>query len=228
MVSRNSCELTLTDPIPAVFNYNNYAALAKLWSLEGIPHLMVPMQSHLAPLWNFDQHAHAQHLKVITEPATPVTPYASYVPALNRAGWYKFFFLQMAHGPGDIEKVMLPLCVDTYKPGVLNHPDLDKRDRSVYSGLEARASDIQMVAIKRVVDEARSAMMLEQNRYATSPPVASAQVFGSTPHSSSEEEALMLLRIQMQANDAAVRSVMDGDIVYKQAGSDPGGHGRLV
>jgi hypothetical protein len=191
---------------------------------------MVPMQPNLAPMWNFDQHAHGQHVKVIMEPPTLSSPYATYVPALNKAGWYKFFFLEIAHAPDDIGKLIPALCADTHKPGVLNHPDLNKRDRSEIPALQARAGEIQNTAIKRVCDETRNAMMLDKSHSATAttPAATSAQVTGSTPHSSSDEEALMLLKIQMQANDAAVRSVMDGDIVYKSAGGDAGGYGRLV
>ena len=31
-----------------------------------------------------------------------MTIYTTYMPALNRAGWYKFFFLEMMHAPEDI------------------------------------------------------------------------------------------------------------------------------
>jgi hypothetical protein len=96
-----------------------------MWSLEGIPHIMVPVQSTLTPVWNFNQHSHAQDLKVVTEPQST---YATYIPALNRAGWYKFFFLEMNAGSDDLGKLLSALCADTYKPGVLNHPDLNRRD----------------------------------------------------------------------------------------------------
>jgi len=119
---------------------------------------MVPVQLGLHPNWNFNQHAHAQDVKVILEIPGPASAYATYMPALNRSGWYKFFFLEMMHGPDDIGKLVQALCADTYKPGVLNHPDVTKRDRSEIPALQARAAEVQFVAMKRVCEEARRAM----------------------------------------------------------------------
>jgi hypothetical protein len=127
-----------------------------MWSLEGVPHIMVPMQASLTPVWNFNQHSHAQDLKVIVEPPSS---YATYMPALNRAGWYKFFFLETMHGAEDMCKLLPALCAESYKPGVLNHPDLNRRDRSDIPALQARAGAIQSNAIKRVCEEAKTAMM---------------------------------------------------------------------
>jgi hypothetical protein len=143
-----------------LFSHNGYTALARMWSLEGIPHIMVPVQLGLCPKWNFSQQAHAQDVKVIVEIPGSASAYATYMPALNRSGWYKFFFLEMMHGPDDIGKLMQALCADMYKPGVLNHPDITKRDRSEMPALQARAAKVQSVAMKRVCDEARAAMAI--------------------------------------------------------------------
>lgn len=119
---------------------------------------MVPVQPNLAPIWNFSQQTNSQDVKVISEAPSANATYATYIPALNRAGWYKFFFLEMMQGPSNIGQLLSTLCPDTYKPGVLNHPDLSKRDRAEIPALQARAAEIQAVAIKRVCDETRAAM----------------------------------------------------------------------
>jgi hypothetical protein len=80
------------------------------------------------------------------------------MPALNRVGWYKFFFLEMMHAPGDIDDLIPVLCVDSYKPGVLNHPDLDRRDKTEIPALQARAAETQAYAIGRVCEETKIAM----------------------------------------------------------------------
>jgi hypothetical protein len=138
-----------------LFSYDNYTALARMWSLEGVPHIMVPIQPSLTPVWNFIQHSHGQDVKVVMEQPSG---YATYMPALNRAGWYKFFFLEAMHGPDDMCKLLAVLCADSYKPGVLNHPDVNRRDRSSIPALETRAAAIQSHAIERVCREAKAAM----------------------------------------------------------------------
>ena len=141
-----------------LFSYRSYSAFAKLWSLEGIPHMMVPCQPDLAPNWNFNQHSHAQDVKVKGQVPTATTAYTTYMPALNRAGWYKFFFLEVTHAPEDIDDLIPALCADTYKPGMLNQPDLDKRDKTDVPALRARAAEIQTYAIGRVCEETKVAM----------------------------------------------------------------------
>lgn len=89
---------------------------------------------------------------------TNPAPHATYMPALNRAGWYKFFFLEMLHGPNNINKLIPVLCPEAYKPGVLHHPDLAKRDKAEAPGLQSRAADIQAAAINQVCEETKAAM----------------------------------------------------------------------
>jgi hypothetical protein len=144
-----------------IFSYRNYSAFAKLWSLEGIPHMMVPCHPTLTPNWNFNHHSHAQELKVIPDPSTPMSAYPTYMPALNRAGWYKFFFLEIMRAPEAISDLIPVLCADTYKPGVLNHPDLSKRDKTEPPALQARAAEIQTYAIGRVCEEIKTAMAVD-------------------------------------------------------------------
>jgi hypothetical protein len=139
-----------------------------MWSLEGVPHVLVPCQPSLMPIWNFSQHSHAQEIRLIAEPPPSTLACATYMPAINRAGWYRFFFLEIMHEPNDINKLIPTLCADTYKPGILHHPDLAKRDKAEAPALQARAAAIQSEAIKRVCDETKSAMFAESSGYATS------------------------------------------------------------
>jgi hypothetical protein len=204
-----------------LFSHDNYTALGRMWSLEGIPHLMVPVQPSLTPVWNFNQHSHAQNLNVVTESQLA---YATYMPALNRAGWYKFFFLEMIAGSDDVGKLLSTLCADTYKPGALNHPDLNKRDRSDIPTLQTRAAEVQSAAIRRVCEEAKAAMMVGSHAPGNIRPL---QTSNAAQSDSVDEMALMMHEIQMASNDIAVRSVMDGEVVY-DARAKPGGYGRLV
>ena len=118
---------------------------------------MVPCQPLLTPIWNFNQHSHAQELRISVVSLHAAT-HATYIPALNRAGWYKFFFLEMLHGPDNINKMMPALCSETYKPGVLHHPDLTKRDKAEAPALQSRATEIQAAVINQVCEETKAAM----------------------------------------------------------------------
>lgn len=149
-----------TDSHAELFSYNAYSAFAKLWTLQGIPHVLVPCQPSLAPTWNFNPHSHAHELK-LTSVIAHATTHTTYIPALNRAGWYKFFFLEMMHGPDNINKLMPALCFETYKPGVLHHPELTKRDKAEAPALQARAAEVQAMAINQVCTEIKAAMLAD-------------------------------------------------------------------
>jgi hypothetical protein len=193
-----------------------------MWSLEGIPHVMVPVQASLAPVWHFNQHTHAQEMMVVAElQSVPVT----YMPALNRAGWYKYFFLEMLHGPDEIGKLLSALCADTYKPGVLNQPDLNRRDRSSIPALQQRAAQIQSMAIKYVCDEAKHAMQHERNGAAAAAMRPQNVDPSAVQPGPSSDMAVMMHEIQMASNDIAVRSVASGDTMYENR---PGGYNRPV
>lgn len=214
-----------------LYSYNGYTALAHQWALEGIPHVMVPVQPHLAPIWNFDQQAHAEELK-IPGPPSATSSYATYMPALNRAGWYKFFFLEIVQNPDEITKVMPALCADTYKPGVLNHPDLVKRDNSEVQALRTRADEVQTLAIKRVGDEARTAMMLDPDIPVSSMVQAdeSSAASGTLQPGSPEDVAVRMHRLQIerQFNDMAVKTVLGAGIMFGPTGGYSGGYASLV
>lgn len=64
----------------------------------------------------------------------------------------------MLHGSDNINKLMPALCPETYKPEVLHHPDLTKRDKAEAPALQARAADIQAAAINKVCNETKAAM----------------------------------------------------------------------
>jgi hypothetical protein len=104
-------------------------------------------------MWNFSQHSHTQELKMPTGSVleNPIKP--TYMPAINRAGFYKYFFLVMMQEPEGLEKMLAAFCADTYKPGILNQPDVHKRDRTPLPALEAQASAIQNAAISSVCQE---------------------------------------------------------------------------
>ncbi|KAF2632896.1 hypothetical protein BU25DRAFT_85423 [Macroventuria anomochaeta] len=154
--------IDLTEDATQLFSYNSYSAFGKMWSLQGIPHVMVPCQPSLTPIWNFNQHSHAHELK-LSPVQTNAATYATYMPALNRAGWYMFFFLEMMHGPDNINKLMPAFCSETYKPGVLHHPDLTKRDKAEAPALQARAAEIQTTAINQVCNETKATILAESN-----------------------------------------------------------------
>ncbi len=140
------------------FSYENYSAFGKLWSLEGIPHIMVPCHPSLMPTWNFSQHSHAQEVKLLAEPPSAMSTYATYMPALPRASFYKWIFLELCANPDEIGDMIAAFCSDTYKPGVLNQPDLNKRDRAENAVLKGKALKIQKYSIDRVCHETEAAM----------------------------------------------------------------------
>jgi hypothetical protein len=121
---------------------------------------MVPSQSSLSPSWNFRPQIHSHEMVIPPSPVVMNQAYPSYVPALNRAGWYKYFFLEMIVEPEGLDKMMPAFCSDTYKPKVLNQPDLQKRDRTELTGLVGRANRTRNAAMARVCQEAAKAMQI--------------------------------------------------------------------
>lgn len=81
-----------------------------------------------------------------------------YMPALNRAGYYKYLFLALLHEPENLEKMLGLFCSETYKPGVLHQPDVDKRDKSPMPKLAAHAASVSTAAMERVCHEAAALM----------------------------------------------------------------------
>ncbi|OCL03903.1 hypothetical protein AOQ84DRAFT_391883 [Glonium stellatum] len=135
-----------------LFSHDSFRAFAHLWALEGIPHLMVPVQPSLTPSWSVQPKPYT--LKISPELPAPNAPYASYVPALNRSGWYKYLFLELVGDPEGLEKLMPRFCADTYNPSGAGHPDLSRRERNEPAPLSARANQIRTGAIARACQEA--------------------------------------------------------------------------
>lgn len=69
----------------------------------------------------------------------------------------------MMHGPDNINKLMPALCSETYKPGILHHPDLNRRDKAEAPALQAKAAEIQATAINQVCNEIKAAMLADTN-----------------------------------------------------------------
>ena len=136
-----------------LFAHDSYSAFGKIWSLEGVPHVMVPVQPSLMPTLNFQQQIHSQTLKIPETSDLATATYPSYMPAINRGGWYKYFFLNMLHQPEDLEKMLQAFCAESYKPNILNQPDIQKRDRNESPSLVSRATAITTGAVSRVCQE---------------------------------------------------------------------------
>ncbi|KAF2260374.1 hypothetical protein CC78DRAFT_584938 [Lojkania enalia] len=187
-----------------LFSYNNYTAFAKLWSLTGIPHLLVPCQPTLMPIWNFQAQSHSKDMGVPAEGTQPNATYPEYMPALNRAGWCKYLFVEVICEPESLAKMLSLFCVDTYKPGILNHPDIQKQDRSEVPALTARATATRTM-LKRVFQEVAAAMQAGQSS-GVAPEQPTAR--GMTP----QEAALRMqnLQIQSQTNAQANAMMMNG------------------
>lgn len=119
---------------------------------------MVPCETSLTPLWNFQQQSHAYMVGVPADLALDNTTHSTYIPALNRAGFYKCLFIELMAEPESLEKLLQAFCADTYKPSVLNQPDLNKRDKTELPGLTSRATGIRTTAITRVCQDIAAQM----------------------------------------------------------------------
>ncbi|KAF2190148.1 hypothetical protein K469DRAFT_24392 [Zopfia rhizophila CBS 207.26] len=140
----------LAEEAAQLFSYGSFSAFARLWNLEGIPHMMVPCQPNLTPSWLSQPQSNPQSFKIAPELPPATSTYTEYMPALNRAGWYKYLFLELVGEPEMLEKMVAIFCADTYKPGFLQHPDLQKRDKDEPGALAARANSLRTGAIARV------------------------------------------------------------------------------
>ncbi|KAL5119943.1 hypothetical protein ACEQ8H_002041 [Pleosporales sp. CAS-2024a] len=148
------CWLDITPEAREVFRFNNYQAFARLWSLEGIPHMMVPVQASLSPIWNFRADLHAREFMAVDQVQTGA---GGYMPALNRAGWYRYFFLEMLHGPEEISRLLPALCADRYE-AALEQAEVARGDGGGMAALQAKAARLQTMAIRVVCEEAKQAM----------------------------------------------------------------------
>lgn len=149
-----------------LFQYESFCAFALLWTLEGVPHFMVPSHPSLTPSWAVE--ADRQALKVVTELPPADSSYPTYIPALNRAGWYKFLFLELLGEPELLEKMMRLFCSETYKPNSPHHPDLARLEKNPDSPLSTRAKQIGNAAVARVCEKVGAAMEQSQGGRAQS------------------------------------------------------------
>ncbi|KAF2011575.1 hypothetical protein BU24DRAFT_466268 [Aaosphaeria arxii CBS 175.79] len=157
----------IVDAAAQLFEYNTYSAFSRIWSLRNIPHILVPCQPSLMPSFNFQQQTHSQEMAVPS--ALNGTPYPTYMPALNRAGWYKYLFQESLLEPQHLDKLLTSFCAESYKPGVLNQPDLQRLDRNQSPALVARASALRQ-AVNQVCQEIAAEMHVKQAGSASPPP----------------------------------------------------------
>lgn len=157
------------------------------------------------PIWNFQPQSHSQDIKIPPEPPGSAS-YATYMPALNRAGWYKYIFLELVAEPEGLDKMISAFCNDTYKPSILNQPDLQKQDKTENPVLASRAKAVRNV-ITKVCQETAAAMQ------------GGAAPQSSTGGMSEQEAALKMqaLRMQQQLNAQANQNMINGGLSFSMA-----------
>ncbi|KAJ4290475.1 hypothetical protein N0V90_010692 [Kalmusia sp. IMI 367209] len=209
----------LPEEAAQLFAHNSYSAFAKIWSLEGVPHIMVPCQPSLMPTWNFERQTHSHEVKISEASALASASYATYMPALNRAGWYKYFFLGMLHQPEELEKTLSAFCADTYKPGVFNQPDIQKRDKNESPALVSRATAISTEAVSRVCEEVVAQMQGNLHRDASQQSGTTHVAPQGAAQAQDAEAALKLhgLQMQQQSSNMMNHTMTQGGINFSSA-----------
>lgn len=100
-------------------------------------------------------------------------PAPAYMPVMNRAGWYKSFFMDVVADPSYLDKMVGSFAWDTYRPGI-THPDLNKRDKSCDKmPLAERALQVGGLW-NRVCQETAVAMQAEKGAQAAADQAAAA------------------------------------------------------
>ena len=191
--------------------------------------MMVPIQPSLMPTWNFQTQIHAQELKIQDDSGLATVSYPTYMPALNRAGWYKYLFINVLHQPEELEKMLNTFCADTYKPNILNHPDIQKRDKNEPVGLVSRATAISTMAVSRVCEEVvahmQGASRQEEGSRQVGAPAGEAQGQAQgqaqTDNGGMTEADMALkmhsLQIQQQFNNMMNHTMTQGGINFSSA-----------
>ncbi|KAF2112859.1 hypothetical protein BDV96DRAFT_601682 [Lophiotrema nucula] len=195
-----------------LFQYDNYSAVGKLWVLAGIPHVMVPLPPFLAPSWNFQAQQHSHDMR-IPEPAPPTATYPAYFPAVNRAGWYKYLFLETICQPNNLHTLLSAFCAETYKPSALNQPDLQKQDRTEFPALAARANAVRNAALPRVCAEtAQRLQSTPQPLHTHHQSPAVSQQGGSSEAATNDQLAALQRQQQMnaQSNQSMLNNAIPG------------------
>lgn len=185
---------------------------------------MVPIQPSLTPTWNFQTQIHAQEMRIREESELATVSYPSYMPALNRAGWYKYLFLNVLHQPDELEKMLNAFCTDTYKPNILNQPDIQKRDRNEPAGLVSRATAISTMAVSRVCEEVVAHMQgasRQEGSQQAGAPTEGARGQGQMSHEGATDADIALkmhsLQIQQQFNNMMNHTMTQGGISFSSA-----------
>jgi hypothetical protein len=114
------------------------------------------------PQWNFQEESHAQDMRIPLQFPSAGAQYPSYMPALNRAGWYKSLFLEAVSEPETLSRMLSQFCGHSYRPGILQHPDVQKQDKTELPALTERAKSVRTV-LQRVCEETAAAMQATQN-----------------------------------------------------------------
>jgi hypothetical protein len=137
------------------------------------------------------------------------TPYPRYIPALNRAGWYKCLFLEVASEPEALSKMLPLFCSDTYRPGILQHPDVQKQDKSEIPSLANRARSVRTL-LERVCQETAAAMQGAAGQQAPQGSVLPSGVQHSGVNDSQQNSAAQYqaFRMQQQITDTAYKNAM--------------------
>lgn len=189
----------IAEGVAELFEYNSYSAFAKSWSKKGIPHVLVPAQTALMPSWNFQAQTQSDEMKIPHEPPADNAPYPVYFPALNRAGWYKSLFQDLISEPESLQKLMPTLCGDTYKPGVLNQPDIQRHDKTPVPGLAARVQVIQ-AQVTGVCEEILAEIQSKQaSQGGHAGPTAQGDAAAAQQAQQSLAEAQMAAQLKMQS-----------------------------
>lgn len=144
------------------FSHDSHKAFCKLWSLAGIPHMLLPYQPTLVPQWDFQTPQHNHTLMIPPTFPQADSPSPAYMPVINRAGWYKSFFMDVVADPSYMDKMVCSFAWDTYRPGI-THPDLERRDKSHdKSPLTERAMQVRGLW-ERVCKETAAAIQAEKD-----------------------------------------------------------------
>jgi hypothetical protein len=128
-----------------------------------------------------------------------------YVPALSRAGWYKWLFFESLCEPSSLQEMVSGFCAESYKPGVLNQPDFAKQDKSEMADLAARATAIRSAAVVHV-SKLLTAEMQNAQSQAARPALDQDVVL-----------KLQSLQMQQQLHAQMNQNVVNGGIGFSQA-----------
>ena len=137
------------------------------------------------------------------------------MPALNRAGWHKYLFVEVLGEPESLEKVLTLFCSDTYKPSSPLHPDMTRRDKSGDAVLGPRTNELRTNAMARVCQEIAAVMQQPTPGGGGGGAVSQESAGGMT----AQEAALKMqsLQIQQQMNNTMNQSMVQGGQSFSMA-----------